>query len=199
MTVSITRCWKNPLRIFIAALWLAATFGVWDAWAASIEPLRAQLLQTDEGQALSADFAIDLGPRVEEAVSHGVALYFNLELEVKRPRKYWIDEHIANYNLTYRLSYNPLTRRYRLSTGPLQHLSFDALDQALHALGRIAALPVVDRGVLKPGETYLVAVRLALDRSQLPKPFQLDALANPDWQVSAGVLRWQYQAPEGAK
>ena len=36
-------------------------------------------------------------------------------------------------------------------------------------------------------------MRLSLDRNQLPKPFQLDALANKDWQIDAGAFNWQPQ------
>lgn len=158
--------------------------------AASIEPVRASIFATEDGYALSADFAIDLGSRVEETVAHGVPLYFNLELDVSRPRSYWFDEHILGRTLTYRLSYNALTRQFRLSTGGL-HRSFDSLVDALRAMGRIAALPISDRNRFKPGEKYNAAIRLSLDRSQLPKPFQLDAIASRDWQVDANTLEWE--------
>lgn len=209
MTAFITRCSPRPpperperdwpatgLRICLA---LALCLYLALARAGSIEPMKAALLPTDEGYALSAEFAIDLGPRIEEALSHGIALYFNLELELNRPRKYWLDEHIGGHSLTYRLSYNPLMRQYRLSTGPLQQTNFPTLEQALRALGRIAALPVLEKGRLKTGETYQASLRLALDRSLLPKPFQLDALASRDWQVDAKVLHWQFQAAEAGK
>lgn len=170
---------------------------LWTAFvqAASIEPVRANLFPTDEGYALSADFAVDLGSRVEEAVSHGVPLYFNLELDVTRPRRYWVDEHVLGYALTYRLTYNALTRHYRLGTGGLNR-SFDTLADALHAIGRIVALPVADKGILKPGETYQAMLRLSLDRGRLPKPFQLDAIISRDWQIDAKVLNWQFSATE---
>lgn len=189
-------CWARLLRLSLAA---ALCLHLALARAGSIEPVKAALVATEEGHALSAEFTIDLGPRVEEAVTHGVALYFNLELELNRPRKYWFDEHVGGRSLTYRLSFNPLMRQYRLSTGPLQQMNFPSLDQALRALGRIAALPVMEKGRLKSGETYQAALRLSLDRSQLPKPFQLDALANRDWQVDAKVLNWQFLATEPGK
>ena len=55
--------------------------------AASIEPVRGGVFATDEGYALTAEFAIDLGQRIEETITHGVPLYFNLELDVTRPRR----------------------------------------------------------------------------------------------------------------
>lgn len=192
MTVSITRCWRSVLSAWLIACWLGL------AHAGSIEPTRAQLLPTEDGYALSAEFDIDLGPRLEEAVSRGVPLHFNLEFTLTRARWYWADEHVTGRHLAYRLSYSALTRQYRLSLGSL-HQNLDSLAEALRVLGRVGRLAVADRGALKPGENYTAALRLSLDRSQLPKPFQVDAIANRDWQVDAKILRWQFTAAGEAK
>jgi len=191
----ITRYWKSTLRLGLAALLalLSTT-----AAAGSIEPVRASLTPGDDGYTLSAEFAVDLGSRLEEAVSRGVALTFNLEFTLSRKRWYWIDEHVAGHMLQYRLSYNALTRQYRLSVGSM-HQSFASLEEALHVLGRLAALPVVAGSMVQPGETYTAALRLSMDKSQLPKPFQVDAIANPDWLVEAKVLRWQFNPGSEAK
>ncbi len=181
----------------LVRLSLLAIALIWATWvqAASIEPVKASLFPTEDGYALSADFAIDLGSRVEETVAHGVPLYFNLELEVTRSRNYWIDEHTLSHTLTYRLSYHALTRQYRLSTGALSR-NFDTLADALRAMGRIAALPIAGKDTFMPGSIYLAALRLSLDSSQLPKPFQLDAIISRDWQVAGKVLSWQMTAGE---
>lgn len=185
-------CWKNLLSAGCAAwLFLAATL----AHAGSIEPKQAALTPTDDGYALSAEFAVDLGPRLEEAVARGVPLYFGLEFDLTRSRWYWANEHIADRKLEYRLAYNALTRQYRLSVGGL-HQSFETLAEALRVISRIVSLHVADKGAVKPGETYSAALRLSLDRSQLPKPLQVDALANRDWQVDAKALRWQFTPAE---
>ena len=181
------RLGKLLLRWLVMA---ALCLGTWSAQAGNIEPTRAAIVATDDGYALAADFNVDLGHRVEDAVTRGVALYFNLEFELTRNRWYWANEHVSGHTLTYRLSYNPLTRQYRLATGAL-YRNFDTLAEALRALGRVSALPVIDKGVIKAGESYMAAVRLSLDRNQLPKPFQLDAFANRDWDITAKTLRWQ--------
>jgi hypothetical protein len=189
MTVSITRCWKRRVRRLAFAAGLALAAGL--VHAGSIEPLRAAIASGDEGYALSADFAVNLGSQLEEALARGLPLYFNLEITISHPRWYWSDEHVAGRVLHYRLSYSALTRQYRLSIGSL-HLGYDSLADALRVLSRVVSLPVADKGVLRPGEAYQAAVRLSLDRTQLPKPFQVDAIANPDWEVDAKVLRWQF-------
>jgi hypothetical protein len=178
-------------------LLLALAFGAAAAArAGSIEPVQATLKPGEDGHVLSAEFAVDLGPRLEEAVTRGVPLYFNLEFILERNRWYWLNEQVASVTINYRLAYNALTRQYRLSVGGL-HQSFATLGEALRVISRVSALPVADKGVLKTGEAYTAALRLSLDRAQLPKPLQVDAIANSDWQVTAKTLRWQYyQAPE---
>jgi len=179
---------KIARLLFVLALGLATL-----ARAGSIEPKQAQLTPGDEGYTLSADFAVDLGSRLEEAVTRGLPLYFNLEFVLERHRKYWVNEHIATRTLGYRLAYSSLTRQYRLSTGSL-HQNFASLGEALRVIGRIAALPVTEKNALKPGDTYEAAVRLSLDRTQLPKPFQVDALTDREWHVEAPTYRWQFVA-----
>lgn len=164
------------------------------AQAGSIEPQRAALTPGEDGYTLSAEFTVDLGNRLEDAVARGVPLYFNLEFVLERSRKYWINEHVTTRSLGYRLAYSSLTRQYRLTTGNL-HQNFGSLAEAMRVVGRIAALPVLDKDALKAGESYEAAVRLALDRSQLPKPFQVDAIMDRDLQVETRVLRWQFVAP----
>ncbi|MDK9703417.1 MAG: DUF4390 domain-containing protein [Sulfuritalea sp.] len=186
---------KAGLPALLLAL-LLLTAGA--AQAGSIVPKGAALSPNEDGHALSAEFAIELGNRLEDAVARGVPLYFNLEFVLERPRKYWVSEHIATRSLTYKLAYSSLMRQYRLTTGNL-HQNFGSLGEALRVIGRIAALPVVDKDVLKPGETYEAAVRLSLDRSQLPKPFQVDALTDKALHVEAHVLRWQFTAPAVAQ
>ncbi|HEX8986598.1 MAG TPA: DUF4390 domain-containing protein [Rhodocyclaceae bacterium] len=193
MTASSMPGWRRALSAWLAAALLLAAAAV---QAGSIEPQRAALVPTEDGYALSAEFAIDLGARLEEAVARGLPLYFVVEFDLTRARWYWSNEHIADRRLEYRLAYNALTRQYRLSLGSL-HQSFDSLAEALRVISRIAALPVVDKAALKPGEAYNAALRLSLDRSQLPKPLQVDALANREWQVDTKVLRWQFTVPEG--
>lgn len=183
---------RKTLLLLIALLWAGSI------QAASIEPTKANLFATDEGYALSANFAIDLGPHIEETITRSVPLYFVLELDVTRPRRYWVEEHVLGYTLTYRVSYNALTRQYRLSTGAL-HRSFDNLSDALQAMSRITALPIADKALFTAGETYQVGLRLSLDNSRLPKPFQLDIVGSRDWLVSAKVLRWKMAVGGDAK
>lgn len=186
---SITRALRSASLTLLAALALALVAPV--VRAGAIEPVHGQLSPSDEGYVLIAEFDIDLGSRLEEALVRGVNLTFNLEFGIERKRWYWFDERIVGRVIDYRLSYNALTQQYRLSVGGL-HSSFATLAEALRVLGHVGGLVVADNSAIAPGNEYTAELRLALDKSQLPKPFQLDALASKTWQVEAKTLRWQF-------
>ncbi len=166
------------------------------AWTAEIEILDPQLQAADDGYALSADFRFELSPRLEEAVNRGVTLYFVAEFVLERERWYWLDQQIASTSRTYRLSYHALTRQYRLSTGGL-HQSFDTLGEALRMLSRLRGWPVIDKNErgLMTADGYDAALRLRLDITQLPRPFQISALGSKEWNLSSDWKRWRVNLP----
>jgi hypothetical protein len=168
---------------------------------AEIEITNPQLVASDDGYVLSADFTFDLNERLEDAVSKGLVLHFVTEFVLTRPRWYWLDETLVRSSQTYRLSYHALTRQYRLTTGGL-HQSFDSLSDALRVLRRLRNWEVVEKGDgsgVRPGETYVAALRLRLDISQLPRPFQISALGNRDWSLASDWKTWQVTIPVEAR
>lgn len=196
---SITACWKKPLdlcRALIVGFWLLAGGS---ALAAEIEISSAQLTAVEDGYAISADFSFELSARLEEAVAKGVVLPFLVELEISRPRWYWFDEKLQYRQMNIRLSYHALTRQYRVSTGGL-HQSFSSLSEALRVLSRLRNWLVIDRNLaeklgLKAGEPYQATLRMKLDISQLPKPFQIVAVGSRDWILSSEWKTWSLTLP----
>ncbi|MGH6608753.1 MAG: DUF4390 domain-containing protein, partial [Burkholderiaceae bacterium] len=138
--------------------------------AASLESPRDRET-TGDPLLLNATFEFELPQALEEAVQKGIALYFNIEFELFRKRWWWFDPRIASNTLTYRLSYSPLTRQYRLARGGLSQ-SFESLDEALSLLKSVRNWKVGERSMLNPREAYDAQVRMRLDVNQLPKPFQ---------------------------
>jgi hypothetical protein len=162
--------------------------------ADEIEIREAKLQAVDDGLALDADFDFELTPRLADVVSNGVPLYFRVEFELSRRRWYWFDEQTASRSLQLRLSYQPLLRQYRLSSGPLQQ-SFATLDEALNVLRRVRNWLVVDRTVSFSKTDYEAAVRMRLDTTLLPKPFQLGALTSRDLQLESSWKRFTVRSP----
>jgi Domain of unknown function (DUF4390) len=165
------------------------------ARADDIEVRDAALRTLEDGLVLDADFAFELSPRLAEVVSNGVPLYFVVEFEMGRRRWYWLDEKAASKKLQLRLSYHPLSRQYRLSTGLLQQ-NFATLDEALNVLKRVRNWLVVDRTVSFYDADYEAAVRMRLDTALLPKPFQLSALTSRDLHLETPWKRFTVRSPQ---
>lgn len=167
------------------------------ARADEIEVTEVQLAATEEGLVLATDFAFDLNARLAEAVANGVPLYFVVEFELTRRRWWWFDDKAAAKRLQIRLSYHALSRQYRLSTGVLQQ-NYPTLEEALNVLRRVRGWQVLDRNVVLADANYEAAVRMRLDVTLLPKPFQLSALTSRELNLESPWKRFTYRPPAPA-
>lgn len=184
------------LRLLASLLLALALAWSAPAGAENIEIRHISLEANDSGYALDADFEIALNPRLEDAINNGVPLYFEVEFELTRKRWYWFDERTVSRQLMLRLSYHALTRQYRISRGAL-YQSFSSLTDALRVLSRVRSWQVLERAEMEAGTEYQAALRMRLDVTQLPKPFQVNALTNRDWNLASEWRRWplQFKAP----
>jgi hypothetical protein len=187
---STTPLWKKPdlwrLLGLCAMLWSL------HAQAAGIRVKSVELQPNDGEYYLSANFEVELNPVLEEALSRGVSLHFVVQFEVILPRWYTLylwNRQVTELEQRYKLSYNALTRQYRVSVGSL-HQNFDALEEALALLDRFSRRRVMSEDEISEGRVYEAQIRMFLDTKQLPKPFQIDALASDDWDLSSGWYRW---------
>jgi len=147
-----------------------------------------ELERVDNDWLLNATFQIELSPGLEDAVQKGVVLYFQTEFDLTRSRWYWFDERPVLVQRQTRLSYQPLTQQYRIASEGFT-FSAQTIAEALQAVGSVGGWRIVDHSQLDTSKTYTASLRMALDLSKLPKPFQVNALNNRDWNVSSDWLR----------
>jgi hypothetical protein len=193
MTVFTTRCCRSlSCLAALFVLGLGAGFTV-PARADGIEVRKAALIAAEDGYVLEADFEITLTHTLEDALNKGVPLHFALEFELVRPRWYWLNEKLANASQQYRLSYNALTRQYRVGVRTL-YRNFASLPEALQFMSRVRVREIAESGALSKGGSYRAALRLRLDSSQLPRPFQVSAVGSREWSISSDWHRWTVSA-----
>ncbi|MEQ1879428.1 MAG: DUF4390 domain-containing protein [Burkholderiales bacterium] len=190
--VSITpSCKKSrPLRALAALAIFCSVIAA--AAAEGIFIKSADLSRSGDEYLLEANFEVGLTATLEEALNRGLPLHFALEFELIKPRWYTLylwNKTVLEYRQNYQLSYNALTRQYRLSQDAV-HQNFDTLEEALGLLGSLdpRAIAHIDR--LDEGAVYEAAIRLELDVTQLPKPFRINAIASRDWNLSSDWYRW---------
>lgn len=199
MTDSFTPCYKSSLLKAALHLlaWLLLTCATVHAQVLTeVSQLRVE--RTDEELQLSAQLQFEISSAVEEALVKGIPMVFVVSVDLLKERWYWYDKKVVTTERFMRLAYQPLTRRWRLnvSSGPAVssgvglalNQSFDTLAQALSAIKRIAKWKIADAADLDPSGKYKLDFRFKLDLSQLPRPFQIGALGQSDWDVSASVL-----------
>lgn len=150
-----------------------------------------ELEKVDSDWLLNATFQIELSPGLEDAVQKGVVLHFQTEFDLTRSRWYWFDEKPVLVQRQTRLSYQPLTQQYRIASEGLT-FSTKTISEALQVVGSVGGWRVMDNAQLDPGRAYTAALHMTLDLSKLPKPFQVNALNNRDWNVSSDWVRFPF-------
>lgn len=175
---------RNFLFGWILALSVCLSIGMSIAQAANrVEIAATQLERTDEGYRLGVVYQFDLNEELRDAVDRGIPLFFTTDIQLMEPRWYWFDKVITSKSRTKRLTYNVLTRQYRVTISNGQNYYFESIEDALYAIQQPGGWLVADKRALKPGVTYQLSLRMYLNLEHLPKPFQVNALNNKDWRL----------------
>lgn len=158
---------------------------------AAITQMQAE--RTPEGMLLSAALAFELPEHVEDALLKGITMHFVLQAQVLRERWYWSDVEMAHSARYLRLSYQPLTRRWRLhtSSAPLTgsglglalSQTYEDLADALAAMQRVSRWKIAESGQVPEDMPVTVQLRFGLDLSQLPRPLQIGAFGRSGWSL----------------
>jgi hypothetical protein len=153
----------------------------------------------DDEILVSAQIEFDLSAAVEDALLKGIPVFFAAEATLLRERWYWSDKKIATVERHFRLAYQPLTRLWRLnvsggnasaaSQGLTLNQSFDTLQQALGSIKRISRWKLADATDLDPAQKYKTDFHFRLDLTQLPRPFQIGAIGQADWEIAFASLQ----------
>ena len=141
---------------------------------------------------LDARLQLVLSTEALEALSSGVPLTIELQMQLIRERRFWWDDGAAELAVRFELEYRPLSQRYivrNLNSGDQD--SFATLYSALNNLGRIQGLPVIDDALLDRDEDYRIRVRAMLQTQQYPAPLRLLFFWRSDWQLQSEWFEWR--------
>lgn len=196
----------NNIRVWFGIIAILSLISVStsEVLADGIAVRKAEIRMTEDGYQLTANFDIRLSILLEQALTHGISLNFVSELILTRSRWYWFDEVTSKTQDTTKLSYNALTRQYRIKRGTLFQ-NFVSLDDALRALGNQTSETIPEElfnkssgyiaSLLSSKPNFTAYARMRLDVSQLPKPLQVNALTSDEWKLDSEGYSWML-APE---
>ena len=158
--------------------------GYFEVRSASTEPIEGVYT-------LDARLQLILSSEALAALESGVTLTIELQLQVIRQRRWYLDDVEAELAVRYELEYRPLTQRYivrNLNSG--DHDSFATLYSALNSLGRVQGLPVIDNALLVPDKPYRVRLRAMLNTEQYPATLRLLFFWRGEWQLQSEWFEW---------
>jgi len=172
---------------------LGTLSGAWAGQAGASEVSELKLEREDDGLYLSTTLQIVLPELAEDALYKGIPMFFVAEAQVTRDRWYWYDRQVAETTRYLRLSYQPLTRRWRLNMsavpftnsglGVVLGQTFDDYADAISAVQRFSRWKIADNDVIEADAAHTVHFRFRLDMSQLPRPFQIGAVGRSGWNL----------------
>ncbi|MEZ5562917.1 MAG: DUF4390 domain-containing protein [Gammaproteobacteria bacterium] len=154
-----------------------------------IRDVRTEL--KDQVWYLSARVDYQLNRQMLDALQNGIRLTFSLQVEVNQVRNWLPDSEVVALQREYELSWQPLSRGYLVrDTGNDAQTAHSTLFAALHELGTISSLPLVDTSLLDPEARYEINLRTLLDQQRLPAPLRMLAFWNDDFSLESDWHQW---------
>jgi len=143
---------------------------------------------------LDARLQLVLSSEALNALNSGVPLTIELQMQVIRSRRFYLDALDAELAFRFELEYRPISQRYivrNLNTGNQD--SFATLYSALNNLGRVRRLPVIDESLLIPDRDYRVRLRALLATEQYSAPLRLLFFWRDEWQLKSEWYEWKLE------
>jgi hypothetical protein len=204
----ITHCWKKILRLetllfsgfrrkrlACALLTLALTLGVsGPVYADTVVELQDfRLERQDSALYMTGHWQFDLPSALEDALLKGITLYFVTEVDISQERWYVYNQRVAHAERHVRLFYQPLTRRWRVSISPQPFngsglgmslgQSYDTAEEAMGAVRRVVQWRIANATDYNPEAKQTISLNFKLDLKQLPRPLQIGAAGQSDWNI----------------
>jgi hypothetical protein len=182
--------------------WLQACVLVWacvlwaaPAWAQNQVAIASfQTERNEDVYQMSAQFDLELSNTVQEALLKGIPVYFVVDAKVYRDRWYWSDKLVSAAQRHIRISYQPLTRRWRMQVasqpivqsglGVSLMQTYDSLEEVMVNLRRLNRWKFADAAQIETGAGHRLEFAFFLDLSQLPRPLQMGAAGQSEWELA---------------
>jgi len=129
---------------------------------------------------IDADIDFVLNDGWHGAMQKGIPAYFTADLEIVAPRWWWFNKTLVNTQKTWKVTYNALTRQWRVGSHDLS-LPEASLDDALAPVRHIRGWVVADMVDINRNTPLSGRLRLRLDTPLLAQPLQIEPFNSRAW------------------
>ena len=186
---------KHALLVLLASFVLGTGLAQDDVEREGYFEVRSASTQPVDGvHTLDARLQLVLSSEALAALESGVTLTIELQLQVIRTRRFYIDDVEAELAVRYELQYSPVSQRYivrNLNSGDQD--SFATLYSALNSLGRVQRLPVIDDALLIEDRSYRVRLRAMLNTERYPAALRVLFFWRGQWQLQSEWFEWSLE------
>ena len=165
------------------------------AWAQNQVAMASfQTERNEDVYQISAQFDLELSNTVQEALLKGIPVYFVVDAKVYRDRWYWSDKLVSAAQRHIRISYQPLTRRWRMQVASQPIVQnglgvslmqvYDSLEEVMANLRRLNRWKFADAAQIETSAGHRLEFAFYLDLSQLPRPLQMGAAGQSEWELA---------------
>ena len=186
---------ETRAHAILLAGWLLAIFSLGamaPAWAQPRFDIRSAYVEPSDGvYQLNATLELTVPEPARRAIDEGVPLTLDLTIVVRRTRRYWMDETVAELEQRYEVIHHALSERYllrNLNSG--EQTSFATLDAALDALRVISNLPILDRSLVVANRRHEISLRAVLDVPTMPDALRFVLFWRDDWRQVSDWYTW---------
>lgn len=152
---------------------------------------QAQLTLHENKAQLHADVLFQLSRSAEDALHSGIALYWDVSVELKQVRWGGLWQNVLfSQSRRYRLAYFTLLNNYRVKYEQNdQDRRFFNLQEALAYMGLIAYddIPITE---YDPRLCIVGVLNVSFDKEMLPAPLRPLAYFDREWDLSAAERLW---------
>jgi hypothetical protein len=174
---------------------LALAMLVSQAWGQTPFEIRSAYVERVERvYQLNATLDMELPEGARAAITQGVPFTLTIEIEVRRSRRFWLDDTVATLAQQYEIVHHALSERYlvrNLNSG--DQTSYANVDAALDALRVISDLPILDQSLVIPNVRHEISVRASLDVRTMPDTLRFILFWTDDWRQRTEWYTWAPQ------
>lgn len=154
--------------------------------------IRSAFVVIDRGVLqLNVHVQYPINERIRSALQDGVTLAFDLELNVTRHRRLWLNAGVLEMTKRTELTYHAVTDRYVLRDEQgVEQESFPTLEEALDRIGRVEDLPILVESQLRGEGPWQVAVRAGVRRGRLSDTMRALMFWSDDWHRNSDWYIW---------
>lgn len=136
-----------------------------------------------------------LNEETDVALRSGVSLSYELQVDVVRERRFWLNSSVISLRLTRELGFHSVSERYviRDPLGEGEQKSYGTLEAALAELGSVEAWPILVAAQVAAEGNYKVRVRARLRQGRMSDALRALMFWSDDWQRESEWYSWSLQ------